>query len=549
MLGDITSQVKARDLIAKYVASLPEDDFTMEETDLPSGIDNSIKPLIPEPIYIPAVKDFHDELKTTQSTSFGKLMNFLLGTLETDLADTARVFEALGRKLNGVDLDGNPVDERWESVKTIEETIQRNLEETFSNAKVQLKIPPPEIKTILSQATIVADDGVSGPLENKGDGFKRAVIFSLIRSYAQLNQETAHEDEDLDNEKPRRRFLFLFEEPELYLHPRAQNILFEALGTISQKYQVVVSTHSPFFFSADRTTTFVKMEKKIRESDMPPCSKCLPINLDNVSVKDSFQLISYETSNSAFFSSKIVLVEGDSELIVLPHIARIINEDWNCRSQSISFVKVNGKGSFGRYKDFFSRFSVKVCVIADLDIILHDFDKLQPSEEAKRLREELLVDIDQVIDIENRLEQPNPKLLYSELQSQKFERLCERFFEARRCGDYDAVEQTLKELLDFQRYVPRREVLKRPPNDGILLKKRKLLEELRMSGAFVWESGDIEDYYPEGVTGRDKPSKAQSFCHLVTQRSQIEKLCGSISTDGNVGSLPELEIVLRGVME
>jgi len=52
----------------------------MEEKDLilPTGFWNSIKPLLPEPILIPAVKDITDDVKTTESATFGKLLGVYL---------------------------------------------------------------------------------------------------------------------------------------------------------------------------------------------------------------------------------------------------------------------------------------------------------------------------------------------------------------------------------------------------------------------------------------------------------------------------------------
>jgi len=85
------------------------------------------------------------------------------------------------------DEDGNVVsDDRVDKIKMVEETIQKNLNETFKNISIELQIPQPEIKTILSSASIMADDGVKSSVTNKGDGFKRAITFSILRSYVEL---------------------------------------------------------------------------------------------------------------------------------------------------------------------------------------------------------------------------------------------------------------------------------------------------------------------------------------------------------------------------
>jgi hypothetical protein len=68
----------AKAFMAEQVAQLPREAFGLTEGPLPSGISTSISNLLPEPIYIPAVKNLSDDLKTTQSTSFGRLLGLLL---------------------------------------------------------------------------------------------------------------------------------------------------------------------------------------------------------------------------------------------------------------------------------------------------------------------------------------------------------------------------------------------------------------------------------------------------------------------------------------
>lgn len=60
-------------------------------------------------------------------------------------------------------------------------------------------------------------------------------------------------------------------------------------------------------------------------------------------------------------------------------------------------MKINDKGSFKRYKEFFERFEVDVARITDLDILLNDFDKIEPTKKATELRDQLLKDVDRII--------------------------------------------------------------------------------------------------------------------------------------------------------
>lgn len=544
----ITSQKAAKEAIEDYVARLPPDKLVQEDIPLPTGIDNSVRSLLPEPVYIPAVKDLSDDLKTKESASFGKLLNILLDVIEGDLTEAAETFANLRKKLNRVvQEDGTVIDERMAKVQEIEETIQSNLQETFRNVSIELEIPPPEIKTVLSNATIVADDGVRGPIDNKGDGFKRAITFSILRSYVQLSQDSEWRS-DSDTAIPvKEKFLFLFEEPELYLHPHAQNILFDALALISDRHQVLVTTHSPMFFSADDTKIFAKIKKTTANHLPKPIGECSVIDLTDVAEKDRFQLISFESSNLAFFSNRIVLIEGDSELIALPHIAQLLDAKWDFKSASINLIKISGKGSFLRYRSFFDRFGVDVAIVADLDVLVDGFDKLEPSDHAQNLRNELLNQVDDIIDDENLLPEPSPRLLKEELQRERVQKLYREIKEARGSGDNEGVAGLLDELFVFERTKPRLEVLKDASREGVLLKKRELLSELRGRNVYILEKGAIEEYYPSTVAGGDKPTKAQSFCSAVKTSEDVRTLSDDIGTDEE--SMTEFEAIFNGIFD
>jgi predicted ATP-dependent endonuclease of OLD family len=547
-VASATTQKAAKELIQNYIATLSPEQLEFADIPLPTGIDNSIRSILPEPVYIPAVKDLADDLKTKESASFGKLLNILLDVIEADLTEAAETFENLRRKLNRItNQDGTVTDDRMERVKAIEDTIQKNLQDTFRNVSIELEIPPPEIKTVLSNANIIADDGVRGAVDNKGDGFKRAITFSILRSYVQLSQDETWRKNSEEGRPTREKFLFLFEEPELYLHPRAQNILFDALSLISKKHQVIVTTHSPLFFSANETTTFVKVQKK-RLAGLPkPIGECCPIDLTDFAEKDKFQIISFESSNLAFFSNKIVLVEGDSELIVLPHVAGILDSRWDFKFTSTNLIKISGKGSFKRYRDFFDCFGVDVAIVADLDVFLEDFDKICPSDQIKQLRDDLIKDVDAIIDAENKINKPAPRLLKEELQRERAKILYDRIIAARETNNVAEQTRALDELFVFERSKPRIEVLMDASRVDILRKKRQLLSELRAHGVFIWEKGSIENYYPNGVSGADKPSKAQSFCSLVKTAEEVKALCNVIEYEE--GSLPEFSVILKEIFK
>lgn len=540
---NISTQANAKEIIDEYIIEqMPQSEKEFKDIALESGFDNTITAFFPEPIYIPAVKDLSDDMKTKEGATFGKLLNILLDVIEEDLQDEKELFENLRKKLNRLyDEEGNIIsDDRVDKIKKVEETIQKNLNETFKNVSIELQIPQPEIKTILSSASVIADDGVKSSVTNKGDGFKRAITFSILRSYVELAYSQDWQKED-SKRKNTDKFLFLFEEPELYLHPKAQNILFEALALISQKHQMLVTTHSPLFFDPDSTSTFIKIKKVVDAAK--PYAKAMTINLDTMGEKDKFQLISFETSNQAFFSNKIVLVEGDSELIALPHIAKLLNHKYDFKNNSVSLVKINGKGSFKRYKDFFEKFDIDVYLITDLDILTEGFAKIDASETVKRLRDELLIAVDKIIDNENLKTPPNNELLKEELQKDKRKAIFENIKQGRIDQDNDKVATALEEFFDFEWTKPRLKVLEDFSYTGIVELKRKLFSKLREEKVFVLEKGAIEEYYPSDVDGADKPTKAQNFCKKVNDKTTLESL------NNKIDDKYELEHIFGGIFE
>lgn len=172
----------AKAFISAQVDGLAEDQFKLSYALLPTGKASSISPLLPEPIYIPAVKNLNDDLKTTQSTSFGRLLGLLLEDMTADLENINRSLRDLNALFNRVKEPDGEVDQRHEKVRLLESEVEGLLGENFPNVKVQLHIPPPELKTILNTAQIFIDDGSYDLIDNKGDGIKRSLTFARKRA-------------------------------------------------------------------------------------------------------------------------------------------------------------------------------------------------------------------------------------------------------------------------------------------------------------------------------------------------------------------------------
>jgi putative ATP-dependent endonuclease of the OLD family len=519
------TQAAAKELIQRLGEGLPAEDKEIQFVPLPTGLDKSIIPMLPEPIYIQAVKDLSDDTKTAEGSSFGKILAIVMKTIEPLLAEEKDLFEKLSRKLTRlVSADGNIEDNRLEKIKEIEQTIQSYVRESFQTVSLEIEIPPPELKSILSTARILADDGVKGPLEMKGDGLRRAVVFSILRAYAELARTPAKGEERKN--APERGYLLLFEEPELFLHPDAQKILFDALGVFSKKNQVVVTTHSPIFLGPDTTATFIRLSKSVEAGVAKPYTKPCHVDLNEITPRDEFQIICFENNSAAFFAKRVVLVEGDSDFIVFPHIAETLSGDWKCRYRSVAFVRVGGKGSIARYRRFFDRFDVPVFVITDLDCLDGDFDKLDPSEEAKRLRDDLIQKADAANAATGVVAVARTDDIKKAQVKSEIRRLWEDVRTAKAAYDHDKsnlqdLDAAVEAFFAWEKKNIRLECICKAEQADVKAAKLALIWELRKNGVFVLERGALEDYYPPEISGQDKPSKAQAFRKQYSTLEQI----------------------------
>jgi predicted ATP-dependent endonuclease of OLD family len=544
------NQADMKQKIQELADSLPDDQKTATDQALPTGIDKSIEPMLPDRIYIPAVKDLADDVKTTESTPFGRILSILLRAVEQQLPDAQKLFEELDSKLNRVHRpDGTVVDKRLDEVKLIESTIEKYVQESFADVALHVAIPPPELKTIFSSARIYANDGVDGLIESKGDGLRRAIVFSILRSYVELNEKlaTAPAEDALQiaeaaqqNVKPApASYLLLFEEPELFLHPKAQYVLFDALRVFAKEHHVLVTTHSPMFFGPGATETFIKLR---RVSDMEvaakPFTQVQPVDLSDMKSKDQFQIICFENNNAAFFADTVILVEGDSDYLVMPHIARTIDPSWDVAQAPVLFARITGKGNIRRYREFFTRFGARVPVIADLDLLVNGFDHIAPDDALKTARGNLLAKADKLIVPDDNEEAPSTKEAKGAHDSGELRGLwrrvkhCQTEFKAGTCTQ-DELDQALETFFAWQNKSDRLAVLQNSTDGEMLQLKWRLLDMLRDVDVYVLERGAIEQYYPATITGADKPSRAQEFCAKVDTRDAILACCGEQEVERN----------------
>jgi predicted ATP-dependent endonuclease of OLD family len=105
-------------------------------------------------------------------------------------------------------------------------------------------------------------------------------------------------------------FIWLFDEPGIFLHPQGQHDLLQVLETLAQGNQVIYTTHSIFLFNKNHPTRHRLLTKNERgtQVDQKPFAGQWRAAIDALGLS---------LPGTVLFASKVLLVEGDSDPILL----------------------------------------------------------------------------------------------------------------------------------------------------------------------------------------------------------------------------------------
>ena len=204
----------------------------------PTGIDKTITALFDAQFVYSDIKneDYQDFGKTK---IIGKIINDI--TKDFQKGDVWKEFQDSHKKTFGDEGLGKIL----EGVAT---KISSVLKEQYGDGEVQFNFGLPEIDNFFKTGSLLlSDNGISTSVSEKGTGMQRALALSLIQVYAGV----------LDNEEDAlsKPIMFFIDEPETFLHPKAQDKLIDSLNKISEKYQVFITTHSPYLLKKFDTQT------------------------------------------------------------------------------------------------------------------------------------------------------------------------------------------------------------------------------------------------------------------------------------------------------
>ncbi|MBI5203408.1 MAG: ATP-dependent endonuclease [Nitrospirae bacterium] len=317
---------------------------------------------------IPAVRDISDETKVQATTNFGKLLNNLIKEMSLNNPDFIEIKEKLSRLLSSLNVEGG---KRPKELFELEKSLAQELKPW--EVSLDIEITPPDIEKLFQLGTsIFVNDGIRTPIEMKGHGIQRSLIFALFKEWAKTIRKMREQTTDIGVKKSRyasQSTFFAIEEPELFLHPQAQRQIMVSLGELSNapNHQVFLCTHSTWFVDMDlyRSITVVRKPSSEAGTLIAQCTKELFEGGERPDKKNRLKMAYWFNPDRSelFFARKVVLVEGETEKIIFPLLAQRIG----CYDENVCIIDCGSKFNIPLYIEVLNAFGIQYFIAYDED--------------------------------------------------------------------------------------------------------------------------------------------------------------------------------------
>ena len=348
------------------------------------GSGNVAAGLLPELFLIPAVRELGDESKVKSTALFGKLITRVVTEMASADPQFQDVEERL-RRLCGVLNAGEDNDNRPHHLADLESSIEKEL--PGWDVGVSVEVTPPDMLKLFELGTnIHLDDGLKTLAERKGHGLQRAVIFGLMKAWAAAKHRAARVAKDSKSSRARsasESVVFAIEEPEIFLHPHAQRALDTALRELADvdNNQVFVCSHSTHFVDLDKYRGIVLIRKTSAEegTSVVQCEEDLFEGDTNSDRKKRFNMAAWVNPDRGemFFARRVAFVEGQTEKVVFPYLAKKLG----CYKEDVSVIECGSKNNIRLYVAIANAFQLNYIVVHDED---GSSDPTNENEEMKK---------------------------------------------------------------------------------------------------------------------------------------------------------------------
>lgn len=314
-------------------------------------------------IYVPAVRDPSYQLRNTSGTMMYQIMSSInwsdttRNRIKVKIKELNEEFE----RESGVSIFGASISQQWKSYDS---------DERYSNAT--LRFNSADIETSIKKTEVVflpTETGKEYTIDQMSDGLRSLFYISLVDSILdvenQIKRQLETDSNNLSfNRTPPILSIVALEEPENHISPHLLGRLIDNLQSIAAKRnaQTIMTSHSPAIVKRIEPESL----RYFRLSSSDKTTKVRSITLpDSEKLSDQYKYIkeAVKAYPELYFSSLVILGEGDSEEVLLPKF-------WEIRKGKTDLSGISIIPLGGRFVNQFWRllFDLKIPHITLLDL-------------------------------------------------------------------------------------------------------------------------------------------------------------------------------------
>jgi len=175
-----------------------------------------------------------------------------------------------------------------------------------------------------------------------------------------------------------RNGVVLIDEPELHLHFQWQQALLNLIFELSEEFnlQFFIVTHSPKLINL-KTLPFIHRVIK-KDQYYSEVIKPDKIATQGNEIKDLIRFLTTTNNEKAFFTEKVILVEGVSDLFIFSRIVEILKQKKPSEVE-MEIIPIESKNNMFKVRNLLNQWKIDNYIIADLDFfknILKEKDQL-----------------------------------------------------------------------------------------------------------------------------------------------------------------------------
>ena len=283
----------------------------------PGGIPQNVLSKLPKYLLIPA-QDSEGEISGTSGT-----LQKTLNELFNEVREKSENYKLAQEYLNKLAKELDPSDESTEISKMIGE-INGIISDVFPHTGISAEANLSDADKVIKPAfDIQMNSNVSTPSNLQGTGLIRSTVFALLRYKALRDNK-----KDITQE---RQLIIGFEEPEIYLHPNAISKMRDTIYSLAESgnNQIVCTTHSPYMIDLNK-----KPKQTLNRLSLITCSleESIALTVESIpfNITKEFLKLQEDDKNyikmllrvedaiaKCFFVKKVLIIEGDTEQVVL----------------------------------------------------------------------------------------------------------------------------------------------------------------------------------------------------------------------------------------